>query len=163
MNSSPNLREEYGQAMRYFPSALHIVTTQGAAGKRGLTISACCSLSYAPPTLLICLSKAKQGNKIFLENKVFCVNTLCENDKELATIFGTRSQEERFAAAEWASLVTGAPVLKNSYISFDCRLSTYYEHVTHYALIGEVMAVQSFDDSCKPRPLVYHEKTYNII
>lgn len=163
MSDPIKLKEEYAQAMRYFPSALHIATTQGPAGKRGLTISACCSLSYSPPTLLICLSKSKPGNKLFLENKVFCVNTLGAHHKELVDIFGGRTEVERFSAADWTQLVTGSPVLKNSYISFDCRLATYYEHATHYALIGDVVAVQKFATEAALRPLVYHEKNYNII
>jgi|GEM_PF-1737318 len=49
--------ELYRDVMRYFAGAVHIVTTTGVAGLRGITVSACCSLSDNPPTLLICVMK----------------------------------------------------------------------------------------------------------
>ncbi len=36
--------QEYRDAMSHFAGAVHIVTTDGIKGKRGVTISACCSL-----------------------------------------------------------------------------------------------------------------------
>lgn len=161
-----NLAEEYMQTMRSFPSALHIATTKGAAGIRGITISACCSLSYKPPTLIFCLSKTRPNNEIFLKNQVFCLNTLGENHRDLADIFGGRtnaSQEDRFKAAAWTELVTGSPALEDCYIAFDCRIANSHEYATHNVIIGEVVAIRSHNQTQSPSPLVYHQKTYNSL
>lgn len=44
--------QEYRDAMSHFAGAVHIVTTNGIKGKRGVTISACCSLSDDPQHFL---------------------------------------------------------------------------------------------------------------
>ena len=137
--------EDYRKLMKYMATAVHIVTTEGEGGLRGVTISACCSLSDKPPTILICLSRERPANYIFIKNKKFCINSLSNDFMHLADHFAGRyggSQEERFAQADWTRLKTGAPVLLNALLAFDCQLVCFHEQATHYILIGEVVAMQ---------------------
>jgi len=136
--------QSYRDAMSYFAAAVHIVTTDGDAGRRGVTISACCSLSDAPPTVLVCLMRHKTDNKTFLLNQNFCINTLAGDQRDLSDIFagkGALNQDHRFKQAEWVTLRTGAPVLKDALAAFDCRLISFQQHATHFVLIGEVVGV----------------------
>lgn len=138
----------YRDAMSHFGAAVHIVTTKGVAGLRGVTISACCSLSDNPPTLLICVMKQHASNSLFIDNGHFCINTLAGEQQPLADIFAGRcgiDQTERFAGAGWTSLKTGSPVLENALAAFDCRLVCWYEHATHYILCGRVVDMRSCD------------------
>ena len=48
-------REEFIEALRGVASSVSVVTTDGAAGRHGATVSAFCSVSADPPTLLVCL------------------------------------------------------------------------------------------------------------
>ncbi len=66
----------YRDAMSHYAGAVQIVTTAGAAGRRGLTLTAACSVSDNPPTILICLQKIHEENRIFIENGVFAINRL---------------------------------------------------------------------------------------
>lgn len=157
----PIASQSYRDAMSHFAGAVHIVTTDGLAGKRGTTISACCSLSDSPPTLLICLMKTHANNRLFIDNGRFCVNTLAGNLHELADIFAGRgglSQNERFAKAEWHSMKTDSPALVGALASFDCRLVGWHEHDTHYVLYGAVVDIkrESADDA-----LIYLNRAYH--
>lgn len=137
---------EYRDAMSHFAGAVHIVSTNGAKGKRGVTISACCSLSDDPPTVLVCLMRQHEENRLFIENEKFCVNTLSGHHRDLSDIFAGRgrlSQKERFAAAKWETLKTGCPVLSDALVSLDCQLVSWHVHATHYVLMGEVVAIKS--------------------
>ncbi|CAM1647002.1 flavin reductase [Bartonella apis] len=136
---------EYRDAMSHFAGAVHIVTTDGARNKRGVTISACCSLSDNPPTVLVCLMRQHEENRIFIENEKFCVNTLAGHHKNLSDIFAGRggmTQQERFSHGKWQTLKTGSPVLSNALVALDCQLVGWHVHATHYVLIGEVVAVK---------------------
>jgi len=136
--------QAYRDAMSHFAGAVHVITTDGVAGLRGTTISACCSLSDAPPTMLVCLMKQHENNWLFIENGRFCVNTLSGDHRQLSDIFAGRggmNQEERFALAKWHILTTGAPVLDAALAAFDCRLTGWHEHETHYILHGQVVDV----------------------
>ena len=136
---------EYRDAMSHFAGAVHIVTTDGARHKRGVTISACCSLSDNPPTVLVCLMRQHEENRIFIENEKFCVNTLAGHHKNLSDIFAGRggmTQQERFSHGKWQTLKTGSPVLSDALVALDCQLVGWHVHATHYVLIGEVVAVK---------------------
>lgn len=153
----------YRDAMSHFASAVHIVTTDGIAGMRGTTVSACCSLSDAPPTLLICLMKQHKGNRNFIDNGLFCINTLAGEHRNLSDLFGGRgglSQEERFAKTQWRTLKTGAPVLEDALASFDCRVVGWHEHDTHYVIFGQVLDIRR---NMAKDALIYLNRSYHFL
>lgn len=155
--------QDYRDAMSHFSSAVHIVTTKGSAGQRGVTISAACSLSDNPPTILVCLMRQKAANKIFLENKNFCLNSLAGHQQDLSNVFagwGGISEEERFNAAKWQTLKTGAPALVGALASFDCQLVCWHEHATHFILIGRVVSIRRGNAE---NSLIYLNRSYHTL
>ncbi len=155
--------QEYRDAMSHFAGAVHIVTTNGIKGKRGVTISACCSLSDDPPTLLVCLMRHNLKNHLFIENGNFCVNSLAGKHRSLADIFSRRynyTETECFDRAQWGTLQTGAPSLSDALASFDCRLICWHEHATHYILIGEVIAINRNQEK---DALIYLNRGYHTL
>ena len=66
----------FREAMSRLGAAVHVITTAGPGGKAGATATAVCSVSDAPPTLLMCLNRRSQTNPAVVENGVFCINTL---------------------------------------------------------------------------------------
>ena len=89
-------------------AAVHVITTAGPGGKTGATATAVCSVSDAPPTLLMCLNRRSQTNPVVLENGVFCVNTLGAGEAEIADIFAGRTGvmgSDRFNKGEWTTLL----------------------------------------------------------
>ena len=78
-------------------AAVHVITTDGPSGKTGFTATAVCSVSDAPPTLLVCLNRAATSMPILRGNGVFCVNTLRAGDEILADIFAGRTKVAREA------------------------------------------------------------------
>jgi flavin reductase len=57
------------------------------------------------------------------ENGVVCVNVRSARHEQLSRLFGGGiSFDERFAAAAWSTLQTGAPVLADCAVAFDCRI-----------------------------------------
>lgn len=136
---------QFREAMSRVGAAVHIVTTNGPAGLGGVTASAVTSITAEPPTMLFCLNKASRCTAALLKNGVFCINTLGRGDQLLSDIFAGRTDhglEERFAAGEWTTLVTGAPKLASALVAFDCRLIEAKEVSTHLMMIGTVEAVE---------------------
>lgn len=153
----------YRNAMSHFAGAVQLVTTDGEAGRRGLTLTACCSVSDNPATVLVCLQKMHEYNKLFIENGVFAINTLSAAHQKLSDAFSGRfqmSQDERFDLGQWQTLVTGAPVLTDALASFDCRVTSVQEHSTHYVVFGEVVAVSQKTDE---EALIYLNRRYHAL
>ena len=152
--------QHYRDAMARFAGAVHVVTTQGPAGRRGATVIAACSVSDSPPTVLVCLNRENRSNDLFLRNGNFALNTLPHGAKELAEAFSGLtglSQDERFALGEWETISTGAPVLKDAIAVFDCRIIDHKDHATHRVLFGKVEGLRAGE---RGRPLVYHDRAY---
>lgn len=160
----------YRNAMSQFSGAVNIVTTNGKAGRRGLTLTAGCSVSDNPAMLLICLQRVHTDNRMFIENDVFAFNVLHAGQKHLAEAFSGRNQltmDERFALGEWDELATGAPVLRDALASFDCRIISCQDQATHHVIFGEVQALrhhqseQGHENSAEA--LVYLNRAYHAL
>src|SRR5262249_47069152 len=104
----------FREAMSRLGAAVHVVTTAGPGGKSGATATAVCSVSDAPPTLLICLNRRSQTNPVVTENGVFCVNTLGAGHADIANIFAGRTGlpgTGRFSAGGVTGRAPGRPGL----------------------------------------------------
>lgn len=163
LKSSEVEPREYREAMSRFAGAVHVVTTDGDAGRRGTTVIAACSASDNPPTVLVCLNRGKVENDLFAANGVFALNTLPSDAEHLGNAFSGLTgltQEERFALGQWDTIATGAPTLVGAAAVFDCEVETTFDHATHRILFGHVRGVRigsSLD------PLIYHNRQYRVL
>jgi flavin reductase len=152
-------KQDYRDAMARLGAAVNIVTTAGPHGHAGFTATAVCSVTDEPPTLLVCLNRSASVYPIFNANGTLCVNTLSSEQKDLSNLFGGKtSMEERFAAARWNTLVTGAPALEGAVVSFDCRIAAVHAVGTHDVLLCEIVAIKRKDDA---DGLVYFDRSYH--
>lgn len=153
----------YRECMSRFAGAVNIVTTNGVAGMRGVTVSAATSISDSPPTILVCLNQDREENNWFEKNGVFALNTLCEEHEDLARIFagvGHLKMKERFEHGSWESIETGAPILKGARMALDCKIVDVQKVATHYILIGEVVGYGL--DNLNPA-LLYLDRSYKAV
>jgi cob(II)yrinic acid a,c-diamide reductase len=161
-------KQLYRDGMARFAAAVHIVTTDGPAGRTGFTASAACSVTDDPPTLLVCLNRASELHGIFQENGVFCLNTLAAGQRKLAELFSHRRglpMQERFELPEWETFATGSPVLRDALVSFDCRIAEARDVGTHWVMFGTVQDVRILDQIPERAPglesaLLYLNRSY---
>ncbi|WP_434287794.1 flavin reductase [Celeribacter sp. SCSIO 80788] len=150
----------FRQAMSRLGAAVNTVTTDGSAGRHGITASAVCSVTDTPPTLLVCVNRSSSAHDMFVTNGVFCVNVLGHDHADLAMQFGRPglSPEERFASDLWTTLETGSPALKSAMVSLDCRICGVETVGTHSVIMGEVVALNIHEDS---QSLVYFARNFH--
>ena len=151
----------YREAMSRLASAVHLITTDGPGGRAGFTASAVCSVSDAPPTLLVCVNRASSAYAALTHNGTLCVNTLGEGHEAVAGLFGGRTpMDERFAAGTWRRLRSGAPALADALVSFDCRIVGRHAVGSHDVLycVVEALAAPGQADA-----LLYSERRYHTL
>jgi len=154
---------QFREAMSRLGAAVHVITTAGPGGKTGATATAVCSVSDAPPTLLMCLNRRSQTNPVVVENGVFCVNTLGHDGASIADLFAGRTGvqgTDRFATGDWVVLSTGSPVLTSAVIAFDCRIIEVRAVASHNVFFGAVETVRLGPSG---PALVYHERAYKRV
>lgn len=128
----------FREGMSRLGAAVNLITTDGQAGRHGMTATAVCSVTDSPPTLLVCVNQRTKSHDMFVENGVLCVNVLTGEHEELSGRFARFSEEDRFAYGTWERAITGAPVLANALAVFDCRIVDRLNRGTHSVFICEV-------------------------
>jgi flavin reductase len=153
----------FRESMSRLGAAVHVITTDGASGRTGFTATAVCSVSDAPPTLLVCLNRGANSTPILRGNGVFCVNTLRAGDELIADTFAGRTKiarEQRFDHGQWAALSTGAPALMSAVVALDCRVIEVKAVASHDIYFGIVEAIHSGPAGAA---LVYHDRAYKQV
>src|SRR3979490_2549211 len=87
------LRQQFLHGMSHAACTVNVVTTDGVAGRHGVTVSAMVSVSAdtPQPTLLVCIHGRSAVAAAVLENGVFCVNVLRDDQAHISDNFAGRS------------------------------------------------------------------------
>lgn len=156
-----DLRAAFLEGMSRAAASVSVVTTDGPAGRGGVTVSAMTSISAdgARPTMLTCLNASSSALPLVLENGCFCINVLRTGQTGISDVFSSRTPApggDKFNAVETETMVTGAPRLVEALVSFDCKLISAERFGTHHICIGEVAAVVTAEGE----PLLYGLRKY---
>ncbi|MBB3174808.1 flavin reductase (DIM6/NTAB) family NADH-FMN oxidoreductase RutF [Endobacter medicaginis] len=140
-------REAFREAMSLLGAPVTLVTTDGAAGRHGLTVSAIASVSDTPPTVLVCLNRANRSHAAFLANGRIGVSILAHGHDAIAGRFASSKlgSEERFAEGDWVVADDGAPLLADALVGLDCTIEQVHASGTHDVLFCRVRAITHGD------------------
>jgi flavin reductase (DIM6/NTAB) family NADH-FMN oxidoreductase RutF len=139
----------FRHAMRSLASGVAIVASGRGDARVGATISSLASLSLTPPTLMISLSRASSTLAGLRELGVFSANVLAARHEFLADRFGGRGGlqgAQRFEDGRWTHGATGAPILIDALVSFDCLVEEVIERHSHAIVLGSVVATAEGPD-----------------
>ena len=159
----PVEKQAYREAMARLGPAVNVITTDGPGGRAGFTASAVTSVTDTPPTLLVCANRTNDSYPAMKQNGVLCVNTLTPAQEGLSPVFAGMTQhtmDERFDGYAWQRLETGAPVLDDAVVVFDCRITQVVEVGTHDIFICSVEAVRT---GTAHEGLIYYGRGYHKV
>ncbi len=150
------------EGMSYAACTVSVITTDGPYGRAGVTVSAMTSVSADPPTLLVCVHHLSPACEKLQQNGVLCVNVLSEDQAMISDTFAGRTHPpgaDKFSCAQWTTRVTGAPVLENTLIAFDCIIRDHFRVGTHFIFIAEP---QDINIRQQGNALIYANRAYGV-
>jgi flavin reductase (DIM6/NTAB) family NADH-FMN oxidoreductase RutF len=150
------LLEAFRAAMRHVAATVYAVTTGHRGDRHGILATAVSSLSFEPPSLLVCIHRAASLHEPLACAETFCVNVLGLGNREIAEVFEKARGEARFAVGDWLE-EHGVPVLANAQSYFICRTAHRHEFGTHTIFIGELIDARHHEDAA---PLTYYDRHY---
>lgn len=159
----PELRMQFLEGMSRAATFVAVVTTDGEAGRFGVTISSLTSVSAdgEHPSLLACLHHQSPAAAAILRNRAFCANLLQEDQYEVSDLFAGRmtagEHAGRFGRTPWTHGELAQPVLQGATASFQCRVATSVLWETHHIIVGNVVSVGLSDH---PGALLYGQRAY---
>src|SRR5689334_15352810 len=144
--ASDELRSSFKLAMRRFPAAVSVITSDDESRAHGMTATAVTSLSLEPPSLIVCINKATLLHDIMQVARNFCVNVLRQDQAELSSAFaGAIAPEARFGFGNWLTSANGVSYLADAQVNIFCRKVAAVPYGTHTIFIGEAEAVKVHD------------------
>ena len=159
---SPVASRDFIAAMGLAATGVSVVTTDGPAGRFGLTVSAVTSVSADPPLILICINRKSPAIAVLDCNGTFAVNLLSAENREYAETFCGRPRQGKpfdFANLDWREGDTGLPLVTDATAVFECATHVSLDAGTHRIYIGRVVAAHKGE----AEPLVYCNRAFRRI
>jgi flavin reductase (DIM6/NTAB) family NADH-FMN oxidoreductase RutF len=158
--------DTFRQLLGSFASGVTVVTTRAGDEVHGTTMSAFCSVSLAPPLVLVCVDKTAACHDIIQRGGVFAVNILHQGQADLSTTLSRKGTPELEAAHRLEGVpfrigATGAPILQEHLAYLDCRIAQEVDAGDHTVFIGQIEEGGVSRDV--DAPLVYFRGRYGKI
>ena len=159
--ADPAERATFIRAMRAVASSVTVVTTGGEGGRHGATVSAFCSVSADPPSVLVCLKADSRIARSVAANAAFCVNVLPRAREDIANRFAgcdDKRVSDRFEGIACVDSGGPVPAIAGA-TSFHCDLSDSLDSGSHRIFVGRVKRVVEG----APEPLTYLNGGYHRV
>lgn len=149
-------------ALRRVASTVHVAALRGDdGGFFATTATAVTSVSFEPPTLLVCLSRNGAMAEQVSIGRTMTISVLSTQQREVAqACAGQRPQAERETFFRAHDAAPHAMVVADAQASFVCKIAGVTEWGTHRVVFGEVVAAES---RTEVDPLVYLDGNYRTI
>jgi flavin reductase len=154
--------DHFKLGMRRLAAGVSLITTVNGGARHGLVATAVNSVTADPPTLLVCINKNASAHNHVAEAGLLCVNILADEHEAIAGRFSSSvDREKRFDEGEWREIVTGAPALVNSLVSFDCEVRQVVPYQSHSIFLAEIVGVELWSETVSP--LLYLDGKYRYL
>ncbi|WP_233124586.1 flavin reductase family protein [Agrobacterium vaccinii] len=152
---------DFKDAMSMMAAAVQVVTTDGSAGRAGLTVTAACSVCQEPPRLLVCVNTNASAHPAVIENGRLSLNILSTEHGDIAAAFGGKlPPEKRFELGKWTSDELGQPLLEGACAHFSCSVHETLQSGTHTIFVCNVHFATGNKGSL---PLVYFDRNMTTL
>ncbi|AHG21082.1 4-hydroxyphenylacetate 3-monooxygenase [Chania multitudinisentens RB-25] len=163
MSQENEHRLRFRDAMASLPAAVNIITTDGPAGRCGITATAVCSVTDTPPTLLVCINRNSAMNPVFQQNGRLCINVLNHKQEQMARHFAGMTDicmEDRFRVEEWYCGMLGLPVLRHTLTSLAGEIEQIQSIGTHQVYLVQIkqIALSEADNG-----LIYFKRNFHSL
>ena len=156
LSPDPELIENFRNAMRHVAATVYAITTQVDGERYGILATAVSSLSFDPPSLLVCVNQTASLHEPLAAAETFGVNVLGLGNRDVAEHFMKPFPVDRFAVGNWIES-NGVPVLASAQSSLICRTAHRHEFGTHSIFVGELMAAKHRENAT---PQTYFDRHY---
>jgi flavin reductase (DIM6/NTAB) family NADH-FMN oxidoreductase RutF len=149
--------DEFRAAMGCWVSGVSIITSRAGDEIHGMTVSDFSGVSLDPTLVLVCAAKTSVTTGVIERGRCFGVNVLRAEQSALSNKFASKKDEfKRFEGVATFEDKTGAPLLNDALVNFDCRLVAMHDAGDHMLCVGEVESVRVDEGE----PLVFFKGGY---
>jgi len=154
---------DIGKFGQHYPKVAVIVTASARGRDDAMTAAWHSSISLKPPLYGIAIASKRFTYQLITESREFGINFIpFEKASLAAAIGGTHGQQmdkfERFNIKKEKPLKTTAPILKDAYTAYECKLVNSTPYGDHIWIVGEIVAVHFLEEAFTPAEVLDLDK-----
>jgi flavin reductase (NADH) len=152
--------EDFREALKKLIYPVAIISGLDSSNKTSaITVSSLTSISFEPPSLLVCINKDSSFASTIKKNCYLNINLLQGSQKDISIKCSKPElKEERFDDKSWSYDKNNVPYLKSSQSVLFASIESCSSFGTHYIVIMQVFKVLNFNRNS--RPLLYGNQKY---
>ena len=164
--ATAHLQQDFRNAMASCAAGIHVVTTDGEAGRYGITMTAVASVTDAPPTVMLCINRHASIHPILTANRHLCINTLAANQQDIAEHFAgltPLSPEERFEYHIWHRGSSGQLQVEGALAHLHGHITQQHEVGTHSVFFVEIDEISTHNHAADAPALLYFRRHFKTL
>lgn len=135
-----------GSFLQHYPKSATVVTVKAQDRENALAVAWHSCLSFEPPLYGVAISSKRYSYELILIAQEFAINFMPIESHRLIAALGHTSGREldkfaKFHMAKEEPLKIRAPILRDAYAAYECKLVAHHPYGDHDWLVGEVVAV----------------------
>lgn len=157
--------EVFKQTMGLLAGGVAIATCSKIGVRQGLTVTAVCSLTMDPPTVVLCVNKNASAHDTMRETRRISINFLAADQRDLAVLFSSSKikGDDRFDKARWIEMPGGTWAAIGALAALDCEIISETPVGQHSLFVCEIKFARLEPEKsslvyfnrafCKPTPV----------
>jgi len=160
--------ETVGKFSQHYPKVAVIVTASAGGKDDAMTAAWHSSISFRPPIYGVAITSKRFTYQLITESREFGINFIPLKKASIAAaVGGTSGQQvdkfERFNIKKEKPLKTTAPILKDAYAAYECKLLDSRSYGDHIWVVGEIVAVHFLEEAFAPDEILDLNKTKPLL
>lgn len=159
ITETPISPDGFKQSMRLLAGGVCILATSRDGEWHGLTMTAVCSLTMDPPSLIACVNRDAGARGVMSATRRVSVNVLSHHHTDLAELFSSPviRGPQRFDDSTWTAMASGVPALVDALAVLDCEIIRETELGQHAVFFCEVKTTRLQPGR---KPLVHFDREF---
>lgn len=151
---------ELRNALGCFATGVCLITLVNQEGEPlALTANSFSSVSLEPPLVLWSLQNNSEVFEDYAKGAQFAINVLAGNQQELSSRYA-RKGDHVLDPEHFTLGASGAPVITDALVTFECSLETTYPAGDHLIIVGRVEAMAKREEV---EPLLFFGGAYRAL
>jgi len=155
--------EDIGKFSHHYPKLVVIVTASARGRDDAMTAAWHSSISLKPPLYGVAITSKRFTYQLIMESREFGINFIPSEKASLAAAIGSTSGKqmdkfERLNIKKEKPLKTTAPILKDAYAAYECKLVDSKPYGDHLWVVGEIVAVHFLKEAFTPAQVLDLDK-----
>ena len=152
---------QFRDALGLFATGVTVVTAEVDGVKLAATVSSFNAVSLSPPLVLFSIARKAASFAHWSKADSFAVMVLDVAQTETSSHFAKAGSDKWAGVTSAPGIASGAPILPDFIVSFECRIYARYDGGDHEIFVGHVLDLSVRNPSANP--LIFYGGKYRAL